>query len=196
MVDPYFSIFWSQDIPRVVDEDEAGRKATVTVVAGTYGKHAPPEPPPDSWANNPKNDVAIWTISVEEGRTWLLPKTKDTSTRTLYFFSGQEVRIEGKEWSEHSVFLLRPDVDVRLEALSGDARFLVLQGRPIGQPVAQHGPFVMNTRAEIQQAMIDYQRTQYGGWPWDRQGPHHGADRGRFAKKPDGSVEEFPRREV
>lgn len=195
MVEPYFSIFWSQDIPQVVDQDDAGRKAVVTVVAGKYGEHSPPEPPPDSWANDPSHDVAIWTVSLQEGRKWLLPKTKGTSTRTLYFFSGDSVRIEGKEWKQHSVFLLKADADVHLEATSGEARFLVLQGRPIGQPVAQHGPFVMNTRAEIQQAISDYQQTQYGGWPWERQDPHHGPDRGRFARKPDGSVEEFPRTE-
>jgi hypothetical protein len=47
----------------------------------------------------------------------------------------------------------------RLEASAGaqGARFLLLAGRPLGEPVVQHGPFVMNTRAEIEQAIRDYQ---------------------------------------
>jgi hypothetical protein len=69
------------------------------------------------------------------------------------------------------------------------AELLMLEGRPIGEPVVQHGPFVMNTVGEIRQAFADYQRTQFGGWPWPRPDPVHARDAGRFARRPDGSVE-------
>ena len=64
---------------------------------------------------------------------------------------------------------------------SAPALLLVLQGRPIGEPVAQHGPFVMNTRQEIQRAFSDYQRTQFGGWPWPEDAVTFPRDKGRFA---------------
>ena len=67
------------------------------------------------------------------------------------------------------------------------------QGRPIGEPVAQHGPFVMNTRAEIEQAIADYQRTRFGGWPWPSDDPVHAREEGRFAKHADGQVERVDR---
>ena len=69
------------------------------------------------------------------------------------------------------------------------SELLVLQGRPIGEPVAQYGPFVMNTQAEIHQAFADYQRTGFGGWPWDRNDPVHPREQGRFARHADGRVE-------
>ena len=48
----------------------------------------------------------------------------------------------------------------------------------------------MNTRAEIQQAFADYQRTGFGGWPWPSDGPVHPRDEGRFARHADGRVEQ------
>jgi hypothetical protein len=76
-------------------------------------------------------------------------------------------------------------------ALRGDAasgcHVLVLQGKPIGEPVAQRGPFVMNTQQEIMQAQSDYQRTRFGGWRWGRDDPVHPRDAGRFALLPDGT---------
>ena len=69
------------------------------------------------------------------------------------------------------------------------AEALVLQGRPIGEPVAQYGPFVMNDDAGIEQAFADYRETGFGGWPWPTDDPVHGRDAGRFARHADGRVE-------
>jgi len=76
-----------------------------------------------------------------------------------------------------------------LRASEGGVELLLLQGRPIGEPVVQHGPFVMNAREEIVQAMRDYQRTRFGGWPWSASDPVHARQEGRFAKHADGRIE-------
>jgi hypothetical protein len=67
---------------------------------------------------------------------------------------------------------------------------LVLQGKPIAEQVIQYGPFVMNTKEEIQQAFEDYHQTQFGGWPWSRYDQVHDRSKGRFAKHADGTLEE------
>ena len=88
---------------------------------------------------------------------------------------------------------VKSDVGIALECGDAECEILVLQGRPIGQPVAQYGPFVMNTAAEIQRAMADYRRTQFGGWPWPSDDPVHAREEGRFAKHADGPIERFDR---
>jgi redox-sensitive bicupin YhaK (pirin superfamily) len=113
----------------------------------------------------------------------------------LYLFEGSSVTISGdgadaEEVGASTGAVLRAGCAPRLQAGDDGAAILVLQGRPIGAPVAQHGPFVMNTEAEIRQAFADYQATGFGGWPWPTDDPVHGPDRGRFARHADGRLEE------
>ncbi|MFU8804379.1 MAG: pirin-like C-terminal cupin domain-containing protein, partial [Bradymonadaceae bacterium] len=84
---------------------------------------------------------------------------------------------------------VRPDTSIELVNGPTEAELLLLQGRPIGESVAQHGPFVMNTTGEIRQAMLDYQTTRFGGWPWEQNSPVHPREQGRFAIHVDGREE-------
>jgi len=76
-----------------------------------------------------------------------------------------------------------------VQSLEEEIEFLILEACPIGEPVFQHGPFVMNTREEIVQTFNDYQKTQFGGWPWSRSDMIHGEKIERFAKYPNGKIE-------
>lgn len=201
MCEPHFTMFWAGDIPHRVFASEGGASTEVAVVAGRLD--GPPSsggaadvaqalpPPPDSWASQPEADVAIWTLRLQPGARWTLPAAANAAVRRkLYFFVGRGVRVAGRALPEHAAIELRATSEVELVNTGDDlAEFLMLQGRPIGEPVAQYGPFVMNTEAELRQAFDDYRRTEFGGWPWPDAGPVHGPERQRFARHADGRVE-------
>ena len=190
MVEPHFSMLWNDTIGRHTFRDEAGLATEVVVFAGQLeGVAAPPSPPPSSWAARPDSDVAIWSMKMQPGAAWTLPPAKRGTNRTLYVFRGDEVRVAGRAVNPKVGVRLLGHVEVPVVNGGEEAELLLLQGKPIGEPVVHHGPFVMNTPSEIQQAMNDYRRTEYGGWPWPSDGPVHSRDDGRFAIHADGRKE-------
>lgn len=193
-VDPHFTMFWAGDIPRVVEPGTDGGGAThVAVVAGRLGKAAPLAPPPGSWAAQAEADVAIWTLRLETGARFALPAATGQGTRRmLYFLPAAASRWPASRWTTPR-WSLRAGEAVELHnGGTADAEFLLLQGRPLAEPVVQYGPFVMNTQQEIAEALADYRRTGFGGWPWGDAAPVHGPDAGRFAQRPGGAPPEVP----
>ena len=193
MVPAHFTMLWNEKIARHVATDANGKTTEIAVIAGSLldnvGAKALP-PPPDSWASQPESDLAILTLKLAPGARWTLPKAlKQDTKRQLYCFKGSQVTV-----AEQAVGYVMAELrgDVEVEIFNGGnelAEFLLLQARPIGEPVAQYGPFVMNTQAEIRQAISDYQRTQFGGWPWTDGAPVHGNNPARFAKHVGGKEE-------
>jgi redox-sensitive bicupin YhaK (pirin superfamily) len=189
MVEPHFKMMWRNQVPRVEMRDEQGRTTQVIVVAGRLGEADPPAPPPESWASRADAHVAIWIVRMEPGAQFSIPPSAAGVNRTLFFHRGASIRVGGREVPAQRAIDLLGDVEAPIENGAEPAELLLLQGRPIAEPVAQHGPFVMNTREEIVQAFDDYQRTRFGGWPWPSDGPVHARDEGPFARYPDGRIE-------
>jgi len=192
LVDPHFKVLWAESIPGVSLVDDAGRKTDLTVVAGTFGETRAPEPPPHSWAARASSAVGIWTIRMDPHAVVTLPAAQAGSSRTLYFFEGETLSAAGVQVPPYSAARLTPEDTVVLKNGPAESELLLLQGQPIAEPVAHYGPFVMNTRRELQQAFADYQRTGFGGWPSERDDPVHARERGRFARHPDGREESAP----
>ena len=188
MVPPHFTMFWSQAVPQVAQRDENGRFSTLTVVAGAYGEARPPAPPPDSWGSAAEAELAIWTLRMDDGARFTVPASKAGVNRMIYLFAGDGLGVGEVNLPPRHGARLQGDAEVTLVA-KGAVELLLLQGRPIGEPVVSYGPFVMNTTAQIQQAFRDYQTTQFGGWPWPDDGPVHGHDATRFAVHADGREE-------
>ncbi|PCJ67800.1 MAG: pirin [Bacteroidetes bacterium] len=190
MVDPHFKMLWGEDIPKVNHKDISGKATTIEVIAGQIADDTAPLPPPDSWAAKTLNEVGIWNIRMEAGATWELPKASEGINRTLYFYSGDILKLNESTLKHYHSADLKSNEAITLQAGTKNCNILVLQGKPIGEPVVQHGPFVMNTIEEIRETYTEFQRTHFGGWPWPSYAYVHDAKKGRFALHANGKLEE------
>ena len=191
MVEPHFKMFWREQTPQLAIGDHAGRKTTIDLIAGHYADSAALTPPPDSWAANADHHVNIWTVKIEAEGEWQLPAHCAGLNRMIYFYRGDQLEIGGKTLTAGHGVVAMSDKTLLFRNGKQESLLLILEGKPIAEPVAQHGPFVMNSREELQATFLDYQRTQFGGWPWPDQDQVHGAEPVRFARHADGR-EEFP----
>lgn len=183
-VEPHYKMFWNEDIPVIEKPNESGENSTVRVIAGKYGETQALSPTPDSWAAEADHHVDIFLVTLMSESTISIPSKSATQKRALYFYEGESIEIDGETLDANFQAFLSSDANI-IKNIGEKASFLVLQAEPINEPVVQYGPFVMNTPEEIQQAYEDYQRTGFGGWPWDRIDPVHGSERRRFAKYED-----------
>lgn len=185
---PHFAMLWKEQIPVVIESDPQGHETRITLVAGAYQGHQPPAPPPDSWAADPEHAVAVWLIDLAPEARWQLPTAPAGVHRNLYCFAGG-LQVEGQPLTAQQGLRLQPDQPLELFNGPQPSRLLLLQGQPIQEPVVQYGPFVVNSRADLEKTFQAYQQSQFGGWPWPSPEYVHPADKGRFARFPDGHEE-------
>lgn len=188
-VQPHFKMLWNEDLVIEQFTDEHNRKSEITIVTGNISKEGP-TPPPDSWASDKNNAVGIWNITMEANAEITLPVGSAEINRNLYFFKGDEISIEEHTIPVYKGIELNPSISTTIKNGNKTAHLLLLQGKPINEPVVKYGPFVMNSNEEVQQAMVDFQNTQFGGWPWPNKDQVHAEHKGRFAKHADGRLED------
>lgn len=189
MVEPHFKMLWKEDIPIILKRDENDKLTTVQLVAGNIHNTAALQPTPNSWAAVTENCVGIFTVKMEAGAKWTLPKTNAKANRSLFYYKGKSINIEGQKIDYNHTLELLPEADIEILNGNETSFFLILEGMPINEPVVQYGPYVMNTQEEIRQAMKDYGKTQFGGWPWAKVEMAHPREKGRFAIHSDGTEE-------
>ena len=191
MAPPSYVMHWSEDIPKVISGDKL---ASVTVWAGHLDGVKGLSPPVFSYGSDPQSEVAVWFISLKPGGAFSIPKAAggNTINRKLYYVEGDALQVGDQDIDRNCVISVHADEIALLKnpSKSKVADILMLQGKPIGESVAQHGPFVMNTDLEIQQAFSDYRSTQFGGWPWSDDAVVFPPEKGRFTLQ--NGVEEFP----
>jgi redox-sensitive bicupin YhaK (pirin superfamily) len=188
MVEPHFKMLWAKSIPKKQYFNN-NKSIEVEIIAGKFLDTVAPAPPPNSWASKDTNEVAIWNIKLDAGATFTIPKASKGVNRNIYFYTGNTIKIANENIENYHAVEVLADVDIELINGNAESKLLVLQGKPIGEHVIQYGPFVMNTKDEINQAFEDYHRTQFGGWPWPRPDQIHPRNEGRFALHADGRKE-------
>jgi redox-sensitive bicupin YhaK (pirin superfamily) len=150
MTQPAYQTLLDAGIPSVSLPDEAGR---VRVIAGEFaGQRGPAR------THTPIN---VWDIRLQQSRSATL-QVPDGHTAALVVLRGT-VQVNGSAVAREAqmVLLDRAGTELLIEA-NTDATLLLLGGEPIDEPVVGYGPFVMNTQAEIQQAINDFHSGKFG----------------------------------
>ena len=125
----------------------SGEGVGVKVLCGQYSDITGP-------IQDPHTDVEYLDVTLEAARTFTHALAGDRHA-FIYVFEG-EATIEDYGLPCHTLAVLGPGDKVRVHASGAGARFILVSGRPIGETIEQYGPFVMNSRTEIEQALADY----------------------------------------
>ncbi len=152
MTAPRYQEFAPDRIPQVAPADGV----TVKVIAGQVGSvHGP--------IVQPATDPLYLDISLAAGSRWSYP-LPDGHNAFAYVFEGTAAlgaAADARTVGQHQLAVLGGGGTLHLQAGAEGARLILVAGRPLREPVARHGPFVMNTRQELMQAFIDFQEGRF-----------------------------------
>jgi redox-sensitive bicupin YhaK (pirin superfamily) len=167
MVAPRYQSLEGEQVTLVSSPDGG---ALVRVVAGDVGGHAGP--------GDTHTPIAFVHATIAPGARLVLPWRTDFNALVYVLAGAGRVGPDGRPVSGGQLAVfgagdhLQVTADERQDSSSPALEVIVLGGRPIGEPVAWYGPFVMNTRAELAQAVEDYQSGRLGVIPPGALMPH------------------------
>jgi len=150
MAAPGYQGITDAQIPSVPLPGAAGR---VRVIAGRFDGHDGP-----AHTFSPMN---VWDLRLDAGKTVQLPQAEGWTVQVVVLAGTVQVNGEAVLREKQMVTLSTEGTGVGIEANS-DAKLLLLAGEPIDEPVVGYGPFVMNSQAEIAQAVADFNSGRFG----------------------------------
>ena len=152
---PRYQTILSGQIPDAALPDDAGG---LRVIAGLHAGRAGPA--------TTFSALNVWDVRLHPGRSASLPIPEGYNA-AIAVLKGSVV--VGSQSAQHTDLLVfdRAGDALHIEAGGEGAVFLVLSGQPIAEPIVGYGPFVMNTREEIEVAMNDYRSGKFGRMPPD-----------------------------
>ena len=146
---------WYRDIPSAqIPTVPLAAGGEVRVIAGVLEVDGKPAPGPINGARDKSTDPLYADVHLPAGASFTAPITRGHNA-FLYAYEGSAT-IGGKELPHRAAGLLSDGDAVTVTAGAAGARFLLLAGKPLREPMVQYGPFVMNTRDEIEEAIYEY----------------------------------------
>jgi len=103
---------------------------------------------------DPITQVEYYDVTIDAGQTFKHAIRPELNS-FIYVYAG-DIQIGTQSITTNSFVVLDTGDEVTVSSTDGTARLILVAGKPIGEPIAQYGPFVMNTEQEIHQAMADY----------------------------------------
>ena len=196
-VAPEYRMMWAEKIPHHVHEG-----ADVTIIAGAYQPMEAPglaliqplAPTQSTWAANPDSELAIWVITLQPGARLTLPPAQlQANQRTLYTLAGRGMFVAEQDvGGNHRIRVVAQQALLLENRGAKENTLILMQGVPLQEPAIRSTVYVTNTIAEMRQAKLDFQHTEFGGWPWPGREPMHGPGFRRFAKYAEDGSEEDP----
>ena len=153
MTAPRYQAILNSEIPAAPLANGAG---TVRVIAGQYENAKGP-----AHTFTPMN---VWDLRLVASDSTTVPAPAGWNTALIVLNGQIKVNNERVVQDGAMVVLSAQGSDCFIETLS-DASVLLLSGEPIDEPVVGYGPFVMNTRSEIEQAIHDFNSGKFGEMP-------------------------------
>ena len=102
-VEPNFQMYWNKQIPKVNVKDKAGIISSVKLISGKFEGKRTPTAPPNSWANDINNHFAVWIINLKSNGSFLIPKTKEGISRSIYIQKNTHIKVNNFSIPPHSM---------------------------------------------------------------------------------------------
>ena len=137
-VKPNFQMFWNEQIPKINVKDSLGITSSVELISGKFDGIKSLDAPPNSWANDLNNYFAVWIINLKSKGSFVIPKTIKGINRSIYLPKDTDIQVNNDSIAAHSMAELFPNQNAFLKNNKGDARILMLQGRPINEQIERY----------------------------------------------------------
>jgi quercetin 2,3-dioxygenase len=152
MVEPRYQEFAPEQIPVLSPVEGVRIKILAGLVDGVRGP-----------IEQPATDPLYLDITLQPGAAWEYTLTEGHNAFAYVFEGGATIGTgeDARTLATHELAVLGGGERLVVRATDGEARLILVAGRPLGEPIARHGPFVMNTREQVMQAFVDFQEGRF-----------------------------------